>query len=441
MKLIVEGGEPLIGNIKVSGAKNSSLKILAASVLSNEEIIIENVPNIENVTSDIEIIKVLGGKVEWVSTNKLAVDCSGISSFVVPYELGSRNRTVALLVGPLLYRFGKAVIPKPGGCRIGYRPLNIWINTWKELGFEVLEDDKLINVSAKKPTNADITFKTNTVMGTENAILSSVFILGETTINNAACEPEVDDLINFLNAISANVKRVEERKIVVNGSQTFFGTKYKVMPDRNEVVTFAIAALMTYGDIKIEGAVPYDLLPFIRKLEAMGVSFEFKDSTLRIWRTKGQTLKPVNVETAAAPGFMTDWQPLITLLLTQALGDSLVHDTIYTDRFSYTKELNRMGAKITLVKPSEVGLKSVISDDMYDLESLGEPLTVAKIEGPTPLKREKLEVPDLRAGATLVIAALAAEGKSEIYGIENIERGYENFEDKLKSLGAKISKV
>ncbi|MBI4091344.1 UDP-N-acetylglucosamine 1-carboxyvinyltransferase [candidate division WWE3 bacterium] len=438
MKFVVDGITPLIGSVRVSGSKNSASKIIIASLFSNEDIVLDNVPRIGNVTDDLEVIEALGVKTSWLAPNKLLINSSSINSFEVPLELGARNRTASLLAAPLLYRFGKALIPKPLGCKIGFRPINRWLKTWESLGIEVKEEEDFYVLRSKKLERAEISFKVVTVMGTENAILTALFIPGETVIKNCALEPEVDDLIRFVNQIGALVKRVEDRDIVVSGNRFFLGAKFRVMPDRIEAATFVTAALLTCGDVKIEESVSADLLPLLRKFESLKANFEFIGETLRVWKSKVQKLEPFTLETSPYPGFSTDWQPLMGVLATQIAGTSLIHDTIHVDRFAYTKELNRMGARISLLTPSQAGLDPVVSDDMYDIALLGEPLSVAKIEGFTSLKRERLNVPDLRAGAALVLAALCAEGRSEIFGVENIDRGYENFDEKLKSLGAKI---
>ncbi len=441
MKWLIEGPESLVGSVKVSGSKNSALKIIVASLFANDDVIIDNVPRIENVMVDLEIISHLGAKVEWLSQNRLLINSSSIFSNEIPYETGSQYRTTALLAAPLLYRFGKVSIPKQSSPGSVTRPINRWIDTWKAVGFTVHEDEKYYHIALKTPSNSEIKFKVLSVMGTENAILSTMFIPGESVIFNASSEPEIDDLIEFVNVIGGNVKRVDERKIIIHGTQSFKGGKFKVMPDRLEAATFATLGIASCGDINVEGVTSSDLLPFVRKLEQMGANFEFRGDSLRVWRTKGDKLKAVNVETSPAPGFITDWQPLVCILMTQAEGTSYIHDTVYVDRLSYTKELNRMGAKISLLRPSDVGFQVSVSDDTYDVESMGEPYTVAKIDGPTLLRREKLNTPDLKAGASLIMAAIIAEGRSEIHGVENVLKGYENFEEKLRSLGAKITKI
>lgn len=436
-KIIIEGGKPLVGNVTVSGSKNSALKLIAAAIFSNEDVILENVPNIRNVTNDLQIIKALGGKVEWIDKNKLLINGGGINTYEIPQELGEQYRTAALYGAALAFRFGKAKIPFPGGCKIGVRPMNRWIETWKVLGFTVDSSEEGFFLEAKNLEGANINFKINTHMGTDAAILFSSFVSGETVISNAAEEPEIDDLIDLMNLLGGKITREEGRKIKVTGVKQFNGGTFKIQNDRNEVVTYAIAALITNGNIIIKGVDRENLLAFVNVLTKMGAKFEISEDEMRVWRAN-DILKPVDVTTSPYPGFMTDWQPLITLLLTQIEGESLVHDTVYWDRFGYTKDLNRMGAKIELVTPTSQNLDVIVSEDTYDFEKKGEPLTVAKIRGGTSLRGAKLQIPDLRAGAALVLAALSAEGKSEIIGFENVERGYEDFVDKLSALGASI---
>ena len=436
-QITIEGGQPLVGTVTVSGSKNSALKLIAAAIFSNEDVILDNVPNIKNVTNDLEIIKALGGKVEWIDDNKLLINGGGINTYEIPQELGEKYRTAALHGAALAFRFGKVKVPFPGGCKIGPRPMNRWVETWKALGFKVDSSEEGFYLEANNLSGANINFKINTHMGTDVAILFSSFVPGETVISNAAEEPEIDDLIDLINVLGGNVVREEGRKIRVTGVQQFNGGEFKVQNDRNEVVTYAIAALVTNGNIVIKGANREHLLAFVNVLSKMNAKFEINEEEMRVWRT-AEELMPVDVTTAPYPGFMTDWQPLITLLLTQTQGDSLVHDTVYWDRFDYIRELNRMGSKIELVSPTSQNLDVIVSDDSYDFEKQGEPLTIAKIQGGKSLRGSKLQIQDLRAGAALVLAALAAKGKSEIIGFENVERGYENFVEKLTALGALI---
>lgn len=436
-KIQIQGGVPLNGTVKISGAKNSALKLLHACMFSNEDVILNNVPKIRNIEVDMEILRSIGGTAEWIGNGRVRLNGSTINSYEVPYELGSKYRTASLLAAPLVYRFGRARIPLPGGCRIGYRPINRWIDTWKALGMNVTEDKKFVNIEAENPVGTDIFFKINTHSGTDNALLSAVFSEGETTIYNAAEEPEVDDLIQLFNAMGGHIERADPKMIKVIGAKHFHGAEFTVQPDRSEVVTFAVAAVMTNGSVNITGVDKTSLLAFTNVLTKIGVRFELQGTEMRVWN-QNNSLEPVHVTTAPAPGFMTDWQPLITLLLTQANGTSYVHDTVYTDRFVYTKDLNNMGASIEMKKPSEMNIEAVISDDSYNIEEKGEPFTIAQINGPTPLTAHDAKIPDLRAGATLVIAALAAEGVSELDGYEHVVRGYENFAEKLTRLGAQL---
>ena len=436
-EVTIEGGNPLIGNVKVSGAKNSAVKIIVAALLSNEDIVLENVPRIDNVLTDLKIIECLGAKVQWLGPNRLVINGSGLDSYEIPLDLGSKNRTASLLAAPLIFRFGKARIPLPGGCRIGPRPINRWIETWQSFGINVEDKNGVLYLESGKLEPAEIAFKINTHTGTDNAVIFSSFIPGKSTILNAAEEPEVDDLIEFLNLIGSEIVRIEGKRIEVLGKNVFKGGSFKIMSDRNEIATFATAAVLTRGNITISPVNKANLLSFVNLIDKMGCTYEFSGEEMRVWYNGGK-LNPVNVTTSPAPGFMTDWQPLAVLLLTQAEGESIVHDTIYTDRFSYTKDLNSMGAEIDVVKPSEVGIEAIISDDMYDVKKFGEPKTIAKIHGPTKFHGTKANIPDLRAGAVLVLAALTATGKSNLLGVENIERGYEDFFDKLKNLGGKI---
>ncbi|OGC46968.1 hypothetical protein A3B64_03025 [candidate division WWE3 bacterium RIFCSPLOWO2_01_FULL_37_24] len=277
-------------------------------------------------------------------------------------------------------------------------------------------------------------------MGTGNAILSSIFGIGETTIINAAEESEINDLISFCNLIGAEIDRIEPRKIRILGKRIFRGTSFKVQNDINEAVAFAVGALVTNGNISIKGVEKSGITSFTNVLTKMGANFEFSGDEMRVWHAN-EELKPVEINTAPAPGFMTHWKSLLVLLATKANGVSIIHDTVYINRFEFTKDLNRMGAKIEILKPSEVNLIPVISDDYYDFNKSGEPYTVARVTGPTKLKGVKSHIIDLRSGAVLVLAALYAEGKSEIGGFEYISRGFEDFFEKFGSLGAKFSYV
>jgi UDP-N-acetylglucosamine 1-carboxyvinyltransferase len=320
------------------------------------------------------------------------------------------------------------------------RPINRFIDTWKSLGFIVTETEDFVGIEAGTIAGANVNFKISTHSGTDNAIISSVFAQGETVINNAAEEAEIEDLVNFINLIGGNVKRVEPRVLKINGKNIFKGGKFEIQPDKNEAVLFAVAAVVTGGNISIEGIDKSHLTSFVNTLTKIGCKYEFSGDEMRVW-SSGEKLLPVEITTAPAPGFMTDWQPATSLLLTVAEGVSSIYDTVYSNRFGYIKDLNRMGAKIDLLTPSQAGLAMKLSDDSYDLQKLGEPFTVAKITGPTKLKGVKLDVWDLNSGPALLLATLCAEGRSEVGSMHRIEGFYENFVERLIGLGAKIFKT
>lgn len=442
-KYLIEGGKPLKGEVVVSGAKNAAMKMIAASLLTPEEVVLDNVPEIDDVLVMVEAAERFGVKITWLDNHKLRLKAEEISQFELDPTLSCRARSTIMFMGPLLSRFGQFAISEPGGCSIGKnRPINRHLAAFEKMGAAIRLESGVYRGSVRGGLKgAEIFFEKNTVMGTENAILASVLASGTSHLVNAAREPEVDDLILFLNKMGARIERTEDRAVRVEGVSSLHGTDHEVMPDRNEVVTFAVAAAATRGDVLIKNVRPADLTAFLAKLDKVGVSFEAGKDSLRIWAGADKVLNGVSIETSPHPGFMTDWQQPFCLLLTQAAGESLIHDTIYVNRFEFVKELNRMGARVDVVQPSAVGLKAVISDDDYDLEKEGEPLTVAKISGPTALAGKKVTIPDLRAGATLVIAALVAGGRSEVSGIEHVDRGYESFDQKLLGLGARISKL
>lgn len=437
MQIIVEGASPLVGSVKISGAKNSALKLLSLALHSNEDSVIDNVPHIDNVISDIEIIKSVGGTVEWLGSNRLMVNGSKMNSYEIPYDIGSGQRTCILLAGPLLFRFGKAIIPKFRRTGYSSNPINRHIDMWKSLGINIEEDSKYVYLSSEKISSGTINFKIPSHMATDNAILSSIFIQGETVINNASEESEIDDLLAASCLMGADVKRTDPKTILVNGNNILKGFKYSIQGDKTEAATLATAAILTRGNIEIKGIEKSVFIPFANFLTKIGARFEFTDNGVKVWR-HGENINSSQVNISPTPGFIPDWQPLAVLILNQAEGVSYVHDTVYTDRFEYIKDLNRMGAEIELIKPSSINNLPIVSDDSYNIKEEGEPLSVAKITGPKKLRGERLQILDFKNGAVLLLAALSAEGKSEIIGVENIEEYFESFLTKIKSLGAKI---
>lgn len=433
----IEGGKQLLGTVSVSGAKNSALKLIYASMLCNESVILENVPNIGIINSELEIIRSVGGIAEWTGNNRLRLSGASLNSYQVPYEIGSINRTSLLMAGPLLFRFGKAFIPKYKMKNFQPGPINRFIETWKTLGVVIEEDSQYLKLSGDAMKPASIVFKTSSHMATDNALLCASFMLGESTITNASEESEIDDLIGLLTGMGVSIIRSDPRSLKIQGTNIFRSAGYSVQPDRAEAAVFATGAVITKGNIIIKNINKNAFIPFANFLNKIGVRFDFSGNEVKVWRND-EELQPNTINVSPSPGFIPEWQSLATLIFTQVTGTSYVHDTVYTDRFDYIKDLNRMGAKIELVKPSSVNIVPVISNDLYSFETTGEPLTVAKINGPTKLKAERLHVGDFRSGAVLPLAALCADGKSEIIGLENIENYFEHFTSKLESLGAKI---
>lgn len=435
--LYIEGGNSLVGDVKISGSKNSAIKVIIAALFSNDDVILDNIPHTSSILALIDVINAIGGTCAWQGKNTLIINGSTISLFEIPIEVGNTFRFVPLLAAPLLYRFGKAIIPKPSIQEKKPLLLNRWFDTWELLGYEVLEDPHYIIVRSGGLKPSVIDFKISTHTGTDNAILSSLFIPGETTIVNAAEEPEVDDLIAFCKLMGSDIKRVEPRVIKINGRNIFKGCSFTVQSDRDEVVTFATAAVATSGNITIKNVNRENILSFVNFMAKSGCKFEFSGTEMRVWGT-GQLLNPVDLTTLPAPGFMTNWQPFATLLLTKANGDSKIYETVSINRFEYIRDLNRMGSKIQLFQPSDLGYKVQISDDSYNLAESGEPYTVAFIHGPTKLKGVTTESVETNSAAMLVIASLAAEGKSTVHTGNTIALSYHSYIDKLVNLGGVI---
>jgi UDP-N-acetylglucosamine 1-carboxyvinyltransferase len=438
----IEGGIPLKGEVRISGAKNAVTKETAAALLIHDQLVLENVPEISDVEVDLEIIKALGVEISR-SPGTLILRPRLTLKTEVPADLSGRSRGSIIVIGPLLARQGRVVLPTPGGCAIGERPLDRHLAGLESLGakFEV-KKEKIIG-SVKKLRGGRVVFKKNTVMGTENIIMAAALAEGETEILGAAQEPEVDDLILLLNKMGARIERDSRssRILHIQGVPSLEGTKHRVLPDRNEAVTFAVAAAVTRGDLLLTDLNTADLTSFLAKLPRIGVSWEVIGKNLRVFVKEPAVFEPIEIETSPHPGFMTDWQQPLTVLLTQANGKSLVHETVYEDRWKYLTELKKFGAQIELLTPRQLGRKFTPVDYEFDWKGNNEPKTFAKVSGPTSLQGASVQITDLRAGAALVLAALAAQGKSEVSGVEHIERGYENFEEKLSRLGARIKKI
>lgn len=436
-KFIIQGGVKLRGSIRLGGAKNASYKLMIASLSAKGESRFLNIPNIKDVEIVCKIIEKLGGQIHWAGERMCILDTSKLHSFVIPQKYGEQSRASCMFVGPLLHRFGKAQFPLPGGDKIGKRPLDRHLEGFKALGATVTYSNDLVTVQAKRLNGTQYTFKKNSHTGTENMILASVLAYGRTVLENAAQEPEVDDLIKFLNNMGANIKRIAGRKIIINGVSKLKPAIHQIMPDRNEAVTYACAALATKGDIIVENAKQELLQSFLDKLGETGGGYEIGDYGIRFYYK--EPLKAVKLLTQPHPGFMTDWQPLWAVMMTQAKGISVIHEAVHNYRFQYIDDLVKMGANIKLLNPKinkpEEFYNFNIADDKPEFKH------AAKISGPTKLIGSKLKVHDLRAGATLVLAALIAKGTSIIQGTEHIDRGYENLDGRLRNLGANIKRA
>ena len=417
----VTGGSVLNGTVQVAGAKNAALKMLAAACLTGERCRFTNVPEIEDVRVMAETLRDLGVVVDHPEPNTYEISAGDVDWLFVPLEAAAKMRASFMLLGPLLTRFGEVIISNPGGDRIGRRPVDLHVDAMRALGADI--DYRYGYYYAKAPgrlRGAEIRFPFATVMGTENAMLAATLAEGHTVIRPAAQEPEIDDLVAFLQKMGADVERTFPDTIEVHGKKRLRGAEHHVVPDRIEAGTFAVAAAMTGGQVTLEGARCDHLDALVEVLGRMGVAVDCGTDTLGVDATKvgPGAYKPIDIETAPYPGLATDLQPPTSVLLTQARGRSSVHEAIFEDRLEWMGELRKMGAKIELPDPHH-----------------------AVIDGPAKLRGADVEISDLRAGASLILAALAARGTSTIHGGHHVRRGYENIERKFLDLGARIEHV
>ncbi|PTQ54580.1 MAG: UDP-N-acetylglucosamine 1-carboxyvinyltransferase [Hydrogenibacillus schlegelii] len=411
--LVIEGGVPLGGTVRVSGAKNAALPILAAALLASESSVIEEVPRLKDVETMVEVLEALGARVAW-DGDQVRVDARGPLSPEAPPALVGRMRASVLVMGPLLARLGEVRITLPGGCAIGSRPIDQHLKGLEALGAEVTVEHGFITARAKALVGTTIYLDLPSVGATENIMMASVLARGETVIENAAEEPEIVDLANFLNAMGARIRGAGTGTIRIEGVRELKGTRHTVIPDRIEAGTFMVALAATGGEGWIEGAITEHLVPVIAKLREMGVYVAEEEDGLHV--VGNRLLKPVDVKTLPYPGFPTDMQPQFMALLSTVAGTSVVTETIFENRFRHVEELRRMGANIRIE-----GRTAVIE---------GGALTGATVRAT-----------DLRAGAALVIAGLAAGGTTVVENVYHLDRGYERLEAKLQGLGARIRRV
>lgn len=437
---VITGGKPLLGEITVGGAKNVALKILIASLLTDEEIIIHNVPHLLDVFSLIEVLKSLGVTAQY-SDHTVRIKNGAVGAEpTVPLGLGARLRTSSMVLGPLLARYGKANVPNPGGCRLGARPIDRHIEGLKDMGAEITydSDDGFFHASARAGLHgARVHFPKNTHTGTETILLAGVLARGKTIIENAAQEVEVDDLIACLNLMGANIRRTAARTIEIIGVDTLHGVEYTIMPDRNEEVTFAIAAALTRGELTVRNSQRRNLEAFLQAFRRAGGVARQIDAVTTQYSSSGK-LSATDIVTAAHPGFMTDWQAPWAVFMTQANGLSTIHETVFESRFSYVGELKKMGADIDFYDPEVANPSQYYNFNWADRrEDYHQGI---RIKGPAPLHNAVLSADDIRAGASLVLAALVAEGESYIHGVEKIDRGYEHLEVRFAAVGASMKR-
>ena len=436
-KLIITGGQPLLGSVRVGGAKNASYKLMIASLLANSPSRLLNFSRISDVELVASILGYLGCLVTRAGERAIFIDPIPLSNYKINPEHGEQGRFSTMFIPVLLHKFGKAEVPAPGGDKIGKRPLDRHFDGLEALGAKITLEEGMYQAAAPDGLKgATYKFAKNTHTGTETLIMAAAKAEGKTILENAALEPEIDDLIAYLNEMGAHIRRRAYRVVEIEGVRQLRGAIHKIIPDRNEAVSYACAAIATKGDVIIENARREHLAAFLEKLEEIGAGYEVGNYGIRFFY-QGE-LRTTDITTEIEPGFMTDWQPLWATLATQCQGESIIHETIMPSRFQYVEELVKMGVKIEkfnpdLVNPEKIYNFDLKSDDLKNQHAI-------RIHGAAELKPGKFEVKDLRHGATLIMAAMIAHGTSELTGIEQVDRGYEDLDGRLRSMGAMITR-
>lgn len=425
--IVITGGKPLTGQVQVSGAKNAATKMMIASLLTEEPVTLGNCPMIGDVEITAEICQQIGANVEFAG-NKVRLHTPEITSTTVK-QLSRKNRISVLAIAPLLTRSGTAELPIVGGDEIGPRPVNFHLDALRQMGAKIDETPDGYKARCDKFIGAKIELPYPSVGATENIILAAVLAKGRTKIKNAAVEPEVLDLIKLLQQMGAIIELGTNRVITIDGVDKLRGAHFNIMPDRLEAASFAMLAVATDGEILVKGARQDDLVTFLNTLRRMGADYTIEETGIRFGNTKG-ILNGISLETDTHPGFATDWQQPLVVLLTQANGTSKVHETVYEDRFGYTKTLKAMGADIEIATDCLGELECRFKGQQQKHSAI--------INGPTPLHGTEIEIPDIRAGMAHVIAALVAEGDSKLTGVEHLLRGYEDLLPKLEAVGAEF---
>ena len=417
-KFVIRGGNPLLGTIKVSGAKNSALPCMAAAILTADEVILENIPQVRDIETERRLLESMGAEVELGygrAQHRTRIRCAVLSDPVAKYEIVKTMRASSLVLGPLVARTGLARVAMPGGCAIGGRPIDLHIKGLEAMGATITQEHGYLEARAERLRGAHIVFDKITVTGTEDLLMAAVLADGETVFENCAREPEVTDLATLLTAMGAVIEGAGTSTIRVQGVTELHGARHRINPDRIEAGTFLIAGAITRGDLNVDCCNPAHLGSVLRKLEQAGVRLDVGKDSIRV-RGDG-TLRAVDISTEEYPGFPTDMQAQFMALATQADGTTIVTENIFENRFMHVSELNRMGANIAVNGRT------------------------ATVRGATPLQSAAVMCSDLRASASLVLAALVAEGETILDRVYHLDRGYERFEEKLRGVGAQIRRM
>ena len=414
-KFVVTGGNPLHGTVKIGGAKNAAVAIIPATVLARGKCVIDNIPNISDVTLLLRILTKMGAQVRMVGKKTVEIDTTHLVSHTVPYDLAKNMRASYYFIGALLGRSREASVFMPGGCNFGVRPIDQHIKGFEAMGASVDIDKGMINARAEQLRGVHVYFDVVTVGATINVMLAAVRAKGLTILENVAKEPHIVDMANFLNSMGADVRGAGTDVIKIHGVDVMHGANYSIIPDQIEAGTYMAAAAATGGDVRVENIIPKHMEPITARLQAAGAHIEEGDDWLRVFRSG--PLQKINVKTMPHPGFPTDMQPQMAAMLTMAEGTSIITEGVWDNRFKYVDELNRLGAKITVD---------------------GE---VAVIEGVKELTGAPVRATDLRGGAAMIIAGLIARGTTQIEEIIHIERGYEDVVEKITALGGDMRRV
>ncbi len=417
-KFVVRGGNPLLGTIKVSGAKNSALPCMAAAILTEEEVILENIPQVQDIETERKLLVSMGAEVQLGygrAQHRTHIKCAVLSDPVAKYEIVKTMRASSLVLGPLIARTGIARVAMPGGCAIGGRPIDLHLKALEAMGATITQDHGYLEARTERLKGAHIVFDKITVTGTEDILMAATLAEGETILENAAREPEVTDLAALLIAMGAKIEGAGTSIIKIQGVSRLHGARHKINPDRIEAGTFLIAGAITGGDLNVDCCNPLHLGSLIAKLEQCGVKLEVGTDHVRV--KSGGQLKAVDVSTEEYPGFPTDMQAQFMALTTQCEGTSNITENIFENRFMHVQELNRMGANISVQGRT------------------------ATVRGKTELQSAAVMCSDLRASASLVLAALVADGESILDRVYHMDRGYERIEEKLRGVGAQIRRM